>query len=55
MVNLAHSASRHSCEKSAPSNHGIKHLIRRFTQSRIGIRVSGAKVQIWAKSAADHT
>src|SRR5688500_16687205 len=25
MVNLAHSASRHSCEKSAPSNPGIKH------------------------------
>src|SRR5919107_5713206 len=26
MVNLAHSASRHSCEKSAPSNPGIKQL-----------------------------
>src|SRR5215212_770720 len=27
MVNLAHSASRRSCEKSAPSNPGIKHLV----------------------------
>src|SRR5918997_6745895 len=26
MVNLAHSASRQSCEKSAPANHEIKHL-----------------------------
>src|SRR3954470_6546725 len=24
--NLAHSASFHSCDKTAPSNHGIKHL-----------------------------
>ncbi|MGE3993884.1 hypothetical protein, partial [Pseudorhodoplanes sp.] len=26
VVNLAHSASFHSCEKIAPSNAGIKHL-----------------------------
>ncbi|MGE0630370.1 MAG: CRISPR-associated endonuclease Cas3'' [Hyphomicrobiaceae bacterium] len=28
MVNLAHSASFHSCEKIAPSNAGIRHLVR---------------------------
>jgi hypothetical protein len=37
MENLAHSASRHSCEKSAPSNPGIKHLGRSIVAAQTTI------------------
>src|SRR5918995_564708 len=42
MVNLAHSASRHSCEKSAPPNPGIKHPLEGLTgRSSLGWGLSG--------------
>jgi hypothetical protein len=47
MKNLAHSASLHSAEKSAPSKPGTKHVTSYFTAIKIEAALSIKKEAPW--------